>query len=103
MPPIWPRFMATLAITLVPSTMAMLHSMTSQGGNFFTTPMACLLFWALPSWFILLPTFRASGGWRHTSARTRFMVPSLFGIALGVSTFITSVVVRVALLTAARP
>ncbi|HEY1137191.1 MAG TPA: hypothetical protein VGE64_06855 [Xanthomonadaceae bacterium] len=95
LPPILARFLCTLAVTLIPSTAVMLASMGSSEDSIATRFVVIMLLWALPSWFILWPTFRASGGWRHTQIRTRVMVPCLFAIALGMSTFVLSIVASV--------
>jgi hypothetical protein len=70
--------------------------MGSPEGSPATRFIVILLLWALPSWYILRPTFRASGGWRRTPIRMRVVVPCLFAIALGVSTFVLSVVASAA-------
>lgn len=74
----------------------MLASMGSPEGSAAIRFPVVLLLWALPSWFILWPTFKAAGGWDRTDINTRIMVPGLFAIALGLSTFILSIVVNVA-------
>lgn len=94
---IWPRFLCTLAITTVPSTTLMMASMGEPDGNGIRRFIVIMLLWALPSWFILWPTFRASGGWRRTEIGKRILVPCLFGIALGISTFVFAIVASVAL------
>ena len=96
-PRVWPRgITATVIASLLGAVLVVLSELGPFAFNDVHGALAIVALWVLPVLWVLVPTARIVGGWRHVPLATWVRVACALALVIGTLTFLLSIALFVA-------